>query len=227
VRLWWAFLAVAGCIHGEASVSDDEGAGGAIAAGGQGGAPTKASVASSAASSGSGAGTPGCGDGALDPAAEECDDGNQLPQDGCDPDCRVECAAGWLEPATHHCYLLIGTPGDWFKARAGCQALAPGFDLAAISSQEEHDFLVPLLPAASTRMWIGASDQMTEGSFEWTNGEPWGFTMWEDMEPNDSMGMEDCVELRNVYLAYQWNDMNCASRTPGAFLCELTPAGTP
>ena len=38
-----------------------------------------------------------CGDGVRE-GDEECDDGNLLPGDGCDPSCRLECGNGRLDP---------------------------------------------------------------------------------------------------------------------------------
>jgi cysteine-rich repeat protein len=217
-------MLAAGCVGSEARLIGQGGAAGE--GGGAAGATGGGSTTSTGAGGGAGGQTGPCGDGMLDMATEQCDDGNRAPQDGCDTICEVECPVGWLEPMTHHCYVLIATATTWQDARTGCMALAPGYDLAAVSSQAEHDFLLTKLPAAMSTMWIGANDLSVEGTFEWANGEPWGFVVWEAMEPNDALMAEDCVTLRNVLMGgYMWNDLSCIE-TPPSFLCELTPAGT-
>jgi len=149
-------------------------------------------------------------------------------QDGCDATCKVECAAGWLDSATNHCYRLISSAATWHDARDGCISLSPGYDLAAISTAVEYDFVVSQLPTppSSTRIWIGANDLQREGTFTWSNGEAWSFTAWAPDEPNDFNLGEDCGEMRATMTDWLWNDLPCDSTTPTAFLCELTPAGS-
>lgn len=221
-----AVVVAIGCVHDRATVVDDGGSGG-VGVGGAG-ASTTASVVSSTVASAGGAGgiAGGCGDGVLDLATEQCDDGNMAPQDGCDASCTVECTAGWSDAATHHCYLLVANAATWLNARAFCMALDPGYDLAAVSSDPEHQFVVSQLPLMSPlRIWLGGNDQLVEGTFEWSNGEPWGFTVWATGEPNDAMG-ENCMELRINGTVWDWNDIACDSPIATAFLCELTPAGS-
>jgi cysteine-rich repeat protein len=231
-----AVVAVCGCVHDRATLVSDGGAtgeggepgtGGALT-GGEGGMGGTSVTTGAGGEGGAGGSRPGCGDGVLDPVSEQCDDGNVAPQDGCDADCEVECAAGWLDTATNHCYRLIASSATWHDARDGCTSLSPGYDLAAISSDVELAFVVSQLPTppSSTRFWIGANDLQVEGTFTWSNGEPWGFTAWATDEPNDTNMNEDCGEMRTYTTEWLWNDLACDSTTPTAFLCELTPAGS-
>ena len=228
-----AVLAASGCVHDSAQLASDGGAGGTSSEGGTGGVPT-----GTAGGGGTGAGgdggeggeivRPGCGDGVLDPVSEQCDDGNVASQDGCDALCKVECAAGWFDDATNHCYRLIASVTTWNLARDGCTSLSPGYDLAAISSDTELAFVESQLPAPTTtmRFWIGGNDLQREGTFAWSNGEPWSFTAWGMDEPNDFNLGEDCVEMRATSGVWNWNDLPCDSMSPASFLCELTPAGS-
>ena len=212
-----------GCVHPDARLESNLGEAGAGGEGGANGVTTTSSVGAGGSTA-----NPGCGDGELDITLEQCDDGNRDAQDGCDAVCQVECT-GWLEPDSHHCYLHIPTSATWAQARSGCQALAPGFDLVGVSSQAEHDFLVTELPAASgplIRIWLGGTDIDARGMFEWVNGEPWGFTAWDDPEPSNSGGIEHCIELWNVHQVWLWNDVDCGLTLSTGFLCELTPAGS-
>jgi cysteine-rich repeat protein len=186
--------------------------GGAAAGGGQGGESTRP-----------------CGDGTLEAPGEECDDGNARSGDGCSAACTVECA-GFLDPASLHCYELHPGPLPWEEARDACLASGPGFALAALTSQEENDLVLAdpavaqsIAVGLTSDIYIGATDVTLEGSFEWVTGEPWQFTAWTPMQPDDYLG-EDCAELW-VSTAGDtgWNDQPCID--PRAYLCERAPAG--
>ena len=48
-----------------------------------------------------------------------------------------------------HLYEVIPAPGiQWNDAYAGALLLGTGWDLASVTSQAEHDFIVSLLPAS-------------------------------------------------------------------------------
>jgi cysteine-rich repeat protein len=204
-------------------------AGGASTAGAGGGGQTgggdggQAAPASSSASGGDGGGRNACGDGLIN-AGEQCDDGNTVGGDGCDSDCQVECGGmSMFHPASYHCYSLVANL-DWFDARAKCAAGGPGWDLAALSTQAEHEWLVMALASwPDGAIWLGGNDLQVEGTFEWTNGEAWGFTAWAQGQPN---GGGDCVHLV-VDPANNpgWHDKDCPATQYA--LCELTPAGSP
>jgi hypothetical protein len=102
-----------------------------------------------------------CGDGVVD-AAEECDDGNALDdQNGCGVDCQVVMCdpcnttgcRDFDDPASHHCYLLHENNESWADARTACQSLGTGWDLGAIGSAAERDFIDGEAPTAS--FWTG------------------------------------------------------------------------
>lgn len=229
-----ALTAGAGCVHDSARLASG-GAGGTGGVAGAGGIPATGGSGGDGAGGLGGQGgdggeivRPGCGDGVLDPVTEQCDDGNAASQDGCDALCKVECAAGWFDDATNHCYRLISSVTTWNLARDGCTSLSPGYDLAAISSDVEYAFVEGQLPPPTTtmRLWIGGNDLQTEGTFAWSNGESWSFEAWAVDEPNDFNLGEDCVEMRAAGGVWGWNDLPCDSMSPTSFLCELTPAGS-
>jgi cysteine-rich repeat protein len=160
---------------------------------------------------------------------EECDDGDLRDGDGCSSMCEVECG-GFVDPTTHHCYELHAGPLAWAAARDACIASGMGFDLAALTTGEEHDFVIaePAVVASITlgaagRIWIGGTDATLEGTFEWVTGEPWAFTAWTTGQPDDYMMNEDCAELWSSSGETGWNDQSCPSGR--AFLCERPPAG--
>jgi hypothetical protein len=87
--------------------------------------------------------------------------------------------------------------------------------LMTITSQGEADLWetlytkTPLPDAGNDRFWIGAyqppESPEPAGNWRWITGEPWGFTNWGNLEPNNH-GNED-VGHSNI-LSGQWNDLN-------------------
>ncbi len=98
----------------------------------------------------------------------------------------------------HHYYCSVGTD-TWANAKATCSA--NGGYLASINNAAENAYLANILTLQSA--WIGASDLNTEGSFEWCDGAPFGYTNWYPGQPNDYNGAQDCIEMLNNG---QWND---------------------
>ncbi len=179
----------------------------------------------------------GCGDSVVQKDNyEECDDGNNENDDGCDSACLIKCPAGWtLCAQTSHCYMREAINGTWDGAKSHCASLVYGGQqtkgyLATLTTSTEmkcaYDVTSP-----STRTWIGATDSADEGIFAWVTGEAWTWPYkqsppWkDDGEPNDSFG-EDCVDLfDNVGGKSGFNDEDCDSKR--AALCEWVPPGLP
>lgn len=158
-----------------------------------------------------------CGDGVVD-AAEECDDQNELSGDGCKA-CKVECEelpfAGLKlkDPRSHHCYLYENNSVTWAKGQANCELV--GFHLATMSSTSERAFIVGVPDVFNA--WIGATDQLYDTDWRWSNGEPWEFIPWSS-DPANGPG-KDC-------LRFQFEDLiaaDCGEFHP--YLCERAPAG--
>lgn len=154
-----------------------------------------------------------CGDGQVQ-GLEQCDDPADAKCLGC-----VKCTGNgeFRDPLSKHCYLfsaLAFGQKPWSSARASC--VAWGGDLAGLGSQAEIDFVTGKVPIA---MWIGGTDAANECAYSWTNGEPW-HAKWEQGQPDDQNGIEDCVALTQNGAM---NDLACANSM--GFLCERTPAG--
>lgn len=148
-------------------------------------------------------------------AKERCN----LRDDDCDgvldddpecPDC-VEVDG----PREGQTWWLCHAPRTWNEARARCAEL--GGEFASILNEHEHTaFLRATLGHQWTNWWLGLSDQESEGTFVWADGEAASFTFWSSGEPNDSAGREDCAQL--IPWNGRWNDLDCARRLP--FVCQ-------
>ena len=104
----------------------------------------------------------------------------------------------------------------WKAARNICKKL--GGDLAVIGTADVEAELEKYLPD-DIEVWFGLTDQEEEGTWKWVNGAPMGYANWDDGEPNNHFGTENCVHFSVFHdHPYKWNDMDCLAHYN--FLCE-------
>jgi cysteine-rich repeat protein len=168
----------------------------------------------------------GCQDGVVQ-EAEQCDDGDADDLDGCTSLCRraAPCDATTrpggdrfaVPPASGTCYVLVEAEAtSWEAANTAC--LAFGGHLASLTGATETQAILPLLTGGA-RPWIGADDELAEGSFGWLTGEPFGPPNFADGQPD---GDGDCLHV--VDAAGAWADADCNLVGPvDARLCEVEP----
>jgi Ca2+-binding RTX toxin-like protein len=99
-------------------------------------------------------------------------------------------------------YYTLSTAGTWAQAQA--QAVSLGGNLVTVNDAAENQFLVNTF-GGTERLWIGFTDEVTEGVFKWANGEAVTYTNWAPGEPNNA-GNEDYAEF-NAGGAGKWNDL--------------------
>lgn len=127
-----------------------------------------------------------------------------------------------------HWYGLLSGNLRWTDAEAYANT-QEGTHFATIRSQAEQDFVWSTFPR--TNIWIGLTDEGTEGRFRWANGEPLDFTHWENGQPNNFPG-ED-YGLLTWFWGGRWADLQAGggsgiSGIGGALLeRELAPDHTP
>lgn len=134
-----------------------------------------------------------------------------------------------------HCYKVFTNQVTWLDAAAYCEQ--QGGHLATISSVEENQFLYDLLPPSVDQCWLGGSDQIAEGTWEWVTGEPFTYTNWGPGEPNNCAPGPN-PELGEDYLTFHgreaydpplpgvWNDWQYeedGSQSVLPFVCEYEP----
>jgi hypothetical protein len=124
---------------------------------------------------------------------------------------------GAVEFGGHH-YLLVDGVEDlsWDGARARCSAL--GGTLAVVTSEAEASFIAELCDGRY--MYLGATDNESEGEWTWVDGTPWDFTHWMSGQPNDYGGTEDYLA---TYDEGRWVDVAGAGDgfwMPTGFICE-------
>jgi Ca2+-binding RTX toxin-like protein len=98
-------------------------------------------------------------------------------------------------------FYTLSNAGSWTQAQA--QAVRLGGNLVTVNDAAENQFLVNTFGGAES-LWIGLTDEVTEGAFKWANGEALTYTNWYPGEPNNA-GNEDYAEF-NFGSAGRWND---------------------
>ena len=133
----------------------------------------------------------------------------------------------WNSQVFPNTYEVFYSPGiTWHDARANCESL--GGHLATISSQEEDDYLTSLLEGIIVPPYegafIGLSDELNEGVWEWVTGEPLVYTNWDISEP---FGNGDYV-MKWMYSAGgyldivgAWNDVRSPTGYVSHYICEF------
>ena len=108
-------------------------------------------------------------------------------------------------------YLFCNMSKTWLEARDFC--VTYGMHLVVIGDGMENDFIKGNI---SGNVSIGLNDIDVEGHWKWVDGSELGYANWNDGEPNNYRGVEDCVEM---YTDGRWND-NVCDREKRNFVCE-------
>jgi hypothetical protein len=114
-----------------------------------------------------------------------------------------------LNPANGHIYYLLDQ-SNWTTAEA--EAITLGGHLVTINDQAENDWVFQtfgLFGNVSRHLWLGLNDVAVEGTFVWTDGEPFVYANWSPGEPNNNTD-EDYVHMYDPMnasgLGGKWND---------------------
>ncbi|XP_071263135.1 CD209 antigen-like protein E isoform X2 [Salvelinus alpinus] len=118
------------------------------------------------------------------------------------------------------CWYFVSTKRKtWSESRMDC--LERGADLVIINSREEQRFLFSL----NKGVWIGLTDNKTEGSWKWVDGTPLNTSYWGSNQPSKAGGHstnqeKDCVELQGVQDQPEktWNYLKCDKKLN--WICE-------
>ena len=229
---WGVLLVVmagvaASCLPSELELIGNQGGQGGTGGGGNSGVGAHAGIGGSEASPGAAAqgGAAGeqadtaCGNGSVDQASEQCDDGNIIDGDGCSSTCELKCEdlSAVFNPGNRSCYFWTDAM-TWSDAQAWCEER--GAHLVTISSQAEQDFVESQINQ-NVIIWIGATDglscnQAATGEYQWVTGQPLTFEAWDTDEPDGALQTcatancyEHCAILRWRDGLFVWSDVCC------------------
>jgi cysteine-rich repeat protein len=172
----------------------------------------------------------GCGNGQVDTdpdlPREECDDGNNTPNDGCENNCQFTCGSNGdniipssvvVDPETGHCFAIYDDASDFDSAAIQCQAAPGNAHLATIRSQSEQDAVRQLV--GSGEAWLGGSDRESPADFRWVvTGEPFTFQAFGNGQPSNAQDA-DCLAQG----VEGWFDSDCAKQQH--YICEFNDGG--
>lgn len=120
-----------------------------------------------------------------------------------------------------HVYMLYdeGWGWTWTQAKSYCSSL--GGHLATITSEEEQRIIEELLEEGSREYyWLGATDEMVEGDWQWVTGEEFAYTNWADTQPDNYNTTEHyLVAYNDAAIRGLWNDV--PERVGYGFICEI------
>lgn len=175
-----------------------------------------------------------CGNGVVDVAAHEtCDDGNAVPHDGCEPNCRLPCGVdvgavrAVRDDRTGHCFFSLPGKVDFDQATERCEA-AGGY-LAIPDDAAENYAAYQVTRFQPDGGWLGMDDRVEDGVFSTLSGVALVFTAWGNAEPTSGPWLqgtpllpeiEDCVAMLGA--SATWKDADCAD--PRAVVCEAAAA---
>jgi len=96
-----------------------------------------------------------------------------------------------------HSYYRSTGNAIWTVARQNC--INMGGHLVTVTTAAENSFIFGLWPSG----WIGLTDEVVEGVWQWVTGEPYSYTSWNPGEPNNA-GNEDYIQFVG---GGKWNDL--------------------
>ncbi|MEM6452889.1 MAG: LamG-like jellyroll fold domain-containing protein, partial [Cyanobacteria bacterium P01_D01_bin.105] len=112
---------------------------------------------------------------------------------------------------------LLTQRASWHDAQA--QAELWDGNLVTINSAAEEAWIQQTFGTTEAQLWIGLTDETTEGQFEWVSGENVNYTNWAPGEPNN-MGGQDYGSL-HLRGNQQWDDQPSGWNKKGIIEIEL------
>jgi len=125
-----------------------------------------------------------------------------------------------------HSYQLYHMGISWHDAENKCEAL--GGHLVAITSSNENEAIIQWIRTSGMKdwYWLGGTDEVVEGDWRWITGEPWSFTYWDPIQPDNANGEEHYLETTKYY-DWRWNDLPDSPYadgheplSAGGYICE-------
>jgi Lectin C-type domain len=109
-------------------------------------------------------------------------------------------------------YRVYKEKGGWKRAKERC--VIAGGQLALVPDSATQAFIKEL--AAELPLWLGATDEKTEGVWLWTNGSRMIYDAWEPGQPNNAPRENYLLIARNGL----WQDAIEGEPSAFGFICE-------
>jgi len=106
---------------------------------------------------------------------------------------------------------------NWTDAYQVCRN--EGAQLITVRDDATTDWLI----SRYNTIWIGLTDHVEEGVWEWVDGAKANYTNWNPGEPNNWWGSENCVAVNYASFVWwspgKWSDRSCSTEV--RFACEI------
>ncbi|XP_072307368.1 galactose-specific lectin nattectin-like [Eucyclogobius newberryi] len=147
------------------------------------------------------------------------------------------CDEGWTQSGSRF-FKFFSEGMTWTDAEKSCHLF--GANLPSIHSEAQNTFIVDLIfkvTGQNTYTWLGGTDTVVEGKWQWSDGTAWDYTRWGPGEPNNKRGNEHFLMI-NYRAAGLWNSVTnssslfyiCVKDVPKPIpplTADLTPKPTP
>ncbi|XP_043845849.1 pulmonary surfactant-associated protein D-like [Dromiciops gliroides] len=110
-------------------------------------------------------------------------------------------------------FMVVVSEGTFEEGKIICSQR--GALLPTPKNGRENEALKELAEQFNKQIYLGMSDEKTEGTFQYLNGETLIYNNWASHEPNGGR-KENCVE---IYTNGKWNDKSCTEKR--LVVCEL------
>ncbi|XP_048363047.1 pulmonary surfactant-associated protein D-like [Sphaerodactylus townsendi] len=111
-------------------------------------------------------------------------------------------------------FVTSGYEGNFDDLRQRC--LQAGGQLASPRNAAENAAIQQIVILHNKPVFLGINDIQTEGRFKYLNGETIAYSNWQQGEPNNEKGRENCVE---IFVNGRWNDRSCGEKR--LIVCEF------
>lgn len=109
-------------------------------------------------------------------------------------------------------YRVYLEPGGWQRAKERC--VVYGGQLTMTPDSPTWNFVRTLIPGKVT-VWLGGTDDETEGLWKWLDGAQFTFTAWKRKQPDNYRKSEHYLQASRD----AWNDLPKDYKIQG-FVCE-------
>ena len=119
-------------------------------------------------------------------------------------------------------YTFWGDEADkksWVDSETFCNSLGPTCHLASIHTLAENTLIENKI---SSNAWIGSNRETTVSYFVNIDGTSTDYTNWNDYEPNNSGGQEECTVMYEK--DGKWNDASCGGKNNFICKCITVPS---
>ncbi|XP_056387420.1 pulmonary surfactant-associated protein D-like [Hyla sarda] len=114
-------------------------------------------------------------------------------------------------------YISQGDQANYNDAKAACTSV--GGQLPIPLNEDENNAVKKIRKQYNLNSFLDINDLQDEGTFRYPNGEKIRYSNWNNKEPNNDYGVEDCVEIIE---GGKWNDKNCDEKH--LIICEFIPS---